>query len=98
MRFLLYNVNNVLINAKYIHWDMDPVLFNLGPIKIHWYGLIFMMSFIFAFLFMQRIFRLEGRAAINLEKLFVYVLIGTILGARLGHCLFYDPSHYLSAP
>ena len=92
------SIQYYLASAKYIRWDVDPVLFNLGPITVRWYGLIFASSLIFGFLLMRRIFRLEGRPAKNIEKLFVYAIIGTILGARLGHCFLYDPSYYLGNP
>ena len=91
-------IQHYLIGAGYFHWNIDPELFSLGPVKIRWYGLAFASSFIFGFLLMRRIFRLEGRPVKNLEKLLVYVLIGTILGARLGHCFFYNPSYFLSNP
>jgi len=97
----MYNVNSIqyyLTNAKYIHWDVDSELFNLGPIRIRWYGLTFASSFIFAFFLIRRIFRLEGRPVNNLDKLLIYVLIGTILGARLAHCFLYDPFYFLGNP
>jgi len=87
----MYNVDSIqhyLIGAGYFHWDIDPELFSLGPVKIRWYGLAFASSFLFGFLLLRRIFHLEGRPVKNLDKLLVYVLIGTILGARLGHCFF----------
>ena len=97
----MYDVNSIqyyLTSAGYFHWDIGPELFSLGPVKIRWYGLAFASSFIFGFLLMRRIFRLEGRPVKNLEKLLVYALIGTILGARLGHSFFYNPSYFLSNP
>ena len=92
------SIQHYLTSAEYFHWDIDPELFSLGPISIRWYGLAFASSFIFGFLLMRRIFRLEGRPVKNLEKLLVYALIGTILGARLGHSFFYNPSYFLSNP
>ncbi len=89
------SIQYYLTGAKYFHWDIDPELFSIGPVKIRWYGLAFASSFLFGFLLLRRIFRLEGRPVKNLDKLLVYVLIGTILGARLGHCFFYNPSYFL---
>ena len=97
----MYDVDSIqryLIGAVYFHWDIDPELFSLGPISIRWYGLMFASSFLFGFLLLRRIFRLEDRPVKNLDKLLVYVLIGTILGARLGHCFFYNPSYFLGNP
>lgn len=92
------SIQHYLIGSGYFHWDIEPELFSLGPVKLRWYGLLFASTFIFGFLLLHRIFRLEGRPTKNLEKLLVYVLIGTILGARLGHCFFYNPSYFLSNP
>jgi prolipoprotein diacylglyceryltransferase len=97
----MYDVDSIqryLIGAVYFHWDIDPELFSLGPISIRWYGLMFASSFLFGFLLLRRIFRLEDRPVKNLDKLLVYVLIGTILGARLGHCFFYNPSYFSGNP
>ncbi|MEE9371228.1 MAG: prolipoprotein diacylglyceryl transferase [Sedimentisphaerales bacterium] len=97
----MYDLDSIqyyLTSAKYFHWNIDPEFFSLGPVKIRWYGLAFASSFLFGFLLLRRIFRLEGRPVKNLEKLLVYVLIGTILGARLGHCFFYNPSYFLGNP
>lgn len=97
----MYGVNSTqyyLTSSRYFHWDIGPELFSLGPIGIRWYGLAFASSFLFGFLLLRRIFRLEGRPVKNLDKLLLYVLIGTILGARLGHCFFYNPSYFLGNP
>lgn len=79
-------------------WDMNPVLFQVGPLAVRWYGLFFAVSFLAGYKLMQWISRREGRSEIELESLFAYMFIGVLFGARLGHCLFYDPSFYLSHP
>lgn len=81
-----------------LHWGLDPVLLELGPIKLRWYGICFAAGFLVGYSIMQRIFRAEGRDEKDLDSLCVSVVIGTIVGARLGHCFFYDPSFYLSYP
>ena len=87
---------NILIN--FINWDVSPEIFHLGPVSVRWYGLLFALSFVFGYLILTRIFVKEGKPKTDVEQLSVYVIFGTVIGARLGHCLFYNPSYYLSNP
>lgn len=82
----------------YITWDVDPEIFRIGNFAIRWYGLLFASAFFFGYLVFLKIFRKEGISVELLDKLTMYMAIGTIIGARLGHCLFYEPSYYLSNP
>lgn len=81
-----------------IPWNPDPEIFRIGSFAIRWYGLLFASSFLFGYIIMMKMFRNEGLSETVLDKLTVYMALGTILGARLGHCLFYEPSFYLSHP
>lgn len=83
---------------NYIKWDVDPEIFKIGFLSIRYYGLLFASSFFFGYIIMQKIFKREGLTNELLDKLTVYMAIGTVLGARLGHCLFYQPDFYLSNP
>lgn len=83
---------------EYIVWDVSPVLFSWGPVTIRWYGLLFAIGFFQGFVILQWMFRREGRRVEDLDDLFFYVFIGVLAGARLGHCLFYDPGYYFSHP
>ncbi len=80
------------------HWNASPQLIELGPVSIHWYGLLFALAFIIGLQIMRWIYLREQRNTAELDSLFLYVLAGTIIGARLGHVLFYDPAYYLSHP
>lgn len=84
----------------YIVWDINPEMFTIPGIDwpIRWYGFLFAMAFLFSQWIMSRVFRAELRAQKDLDLLTLYVIAGTVLGARLGHCLFYDPDYYLSHP
>lgn len=84
--------------GRYITWDVSPEILTLGPITLRWYGLLFAAGFLTGLLIMQWIFRVEGKSQKDVDRLFQYVVIGTIIGARLGHCLFYDPGYYLAYP
>ena len=81
-----------------INWDVSPDIFSIGPITIRWYGLLFAMSFIVGYQIMMIIFKRENRSEHDLNDLVWYMILGTVLGARLGHCLFYNPDYYLSHP
>ena len=83
---------------NYITWNADPVLFSIGNLQVRWYGLLWALGFLFGYLIMKRIYKREKMTDDSLDKLLVYMLVSTILGARLGHCLFYEPDYYLSHP
>jgi phosphatidylglycerol---prolipoprotein diacylglyceryl transferase len=81
-----------------IFWDVSPDIFTIGPITIRWYGLLFALSFIVGYQIMTLIFQKESRSEKDLNDLVWYMVGGTVIGARLGHCLFYNPDYYLSRP
>ncbi len=81
-----------------IYWNTSPELCRLGPVTIRWYGLLFALGFLLGYLIVQRIFRKEGIPENDLGTLLLYVLGGAMVGARLGHCFFYEPGYYLSRP
>jgi len=77
-----------------IHWSVDPILLSLGPVQVRWYGLLFLSGFYLGFYFMTKVCDYEGKPKDKLESLLVYLIAGTTLGARLGHCLFYEWDYY----
>lgn len=81
-----------------IYWDISPEIFSLGSLSIRWYGLLFATSFLVGFQIMKWIFKIEKKDEEDINDLILYMIIGTVLGARLGHCLFYNPVYYLSNP
>jgi prolipoprotein diacylglyceryl transferase len=87
---------------SYILWDQDPILFNINISDFHfearWYGLFFALAFVVGQAIMARIFKAEGKTEKQLESLTLYMILATVLGARLGHCLFYESDYYLSHP
>jgi phosphatidylglycerol---prolipoprotein diacylglyceryl transferase len=82
----------------YIHWRVSPEIFSFGPFAIRWYGLLFASGFLIGYYIMQAIYKREGKPVAHLDTLLWYVILGTVIGARLGHCLFYEPAYYLSNP
>lgn len=85
-----------------IIWNFKPEIFtNLDiPIisNVRWYGLLWAISFILAFQIIERMYKKENKNLAELDSLFFFSLIGCIVGARLGHCLFYAPAHFLQNP
>jgi prolipoprotein diacylglyceryl transferase len=79
-------------------WNIDPAIFTFGPISVRWYGLFFALGFFLGFQIMAQIYRAEQRPLENLSDLFLYLMLGTIVGARLGHVLLYQPDYFLSHP
>ncbi|MFH2012790.1 MAG: prolipoprotein diacylglyceryl transferase [Pseudomonadota bacterium] len=83
---------------NYIHWDVDPEIVNIFGLSIRYYGLLFAGGLILCIYILAWIFRKEDIPQDNLERLSVYGIIGILVGARLGHCLFYEPSYCLAHP
>ncbi len=81
--------------ANGIIWDVNPVLFEIGRMSVRWYGLLFAMGFVFGIIIMTKMFKNEGVNKDWVDSLFLYVVIGTVIGARLGHVIFYDLDYYL---
>lgn len=86
------------MKLSFITWNVDPVLFSLGNIHVRWYGLMWAMGFFFGYFVMRNIYRHEKVSDDWMDKLLMYMLVFTVVGARLGHCLFYEPEEYLSHP
>lgn len=82
-----------------ITWDIDPVIVELfGVLPIRYYSLLFAGGLFLGYLIVKRMWTLEKLPIDNLDKLAFYIFVATILGARLGHCLFYEPEYYLKHP
>jgi prolipoprotein diacylglyceryl transferase len=87
-----------LETAGFIHWDVNPKMFSIGAIYVKWYTVLFVLSFVFGYYIMRRIYRREGMPLEGVDKIVAYAALGTLIGTRLGHCLFYDPFFYLGNP
>lgn len=82
----------------YITWDVSPEIFSIGPVTVRWYGLMFALGFLFGFSMVRKMFLKEGAPEEWLDYVFYFLIGGTILGARLGHVLFYQWEHYSTHP
>ena len=83
---------------EYIRWNVNPEIFRIGNFAVRWYGLLFAAGFFFGYLIMAKMFRKEGYPVELLDKLTLYVAVGTIVGARLGHVCFYEPAYFCQHP
>ncbi len=81
-----------------IEWNVDPVIGTLGPLSPRWYGVLFATAFMLSYTVMKRVFASEGKSRENLDRLTIAMIAGTILGARLGHVLFYEPALFIENP
>lgn len=78
--------------------DLSPVLFSAGPIEVRWYGLFFALGIAFCYLFLVWIFKKRGHPVADLDSLAVYLFFGLLIGARIGHVLFYNAEYFFSNP
>lgn len=83
---------------NYIIWDVKPQILKFDSFELRWYSLLFGLGFVFGYMILQKIYKRENVKLELLDKLTFYIIIATIVGARFGHCLFYEPETYLKAP
>lgn len=81
-----------------IHWDINPTIFQIGNYELRYYTLFFMLSFAIGYKLVERIFKIEGEDIDKLGTLLTFIAIGGIMGARIGHCLFYDWDYFSGRP
>ncbi|MBO4557111.1 MAG: prolipoprotein diacylglyceryl transferase [Bacteroidales bacterium] len=87
-----------MFNLLSVTWDVNPILVQLGPLAIRYYSLLFITGFPLGYWLFIKFYKREGINVDLLEPLLYALLLGTIVGARLGHCLFYEPEYYLKNP
>ncbi|MDR1582170.1 MAG: prolipoprotein diacylglyceryl transferase [Prevotellaceae bacterium] len=79
----------------YINWDVSPYIFELDFFKFRWYSLMFCLSFAFGIIIFKKMIKREKKPLVLWDNVFIPVILGTFLGARLGHCLFYHPDYFI---
>jgi len=85
-------------SLTFIHWNVNPEIFSLGPIHVRWYGLMFAVGFLFGYNQMEKMFKHENVDLKWLDSLFIYLILATVIGARLGHVFFYAWDYYSQHP
>ena len=83
---------------SFITWTADPILLDTSFIDIRWYSLMFLIGFLGGYKIIEKIFKHEGAPESWLGSLLIYVMFGTIIGARLGHVFFYEWEQYSQNP
>ena len=86
-----------MLSILAIHWNVNPEIFTIGNFGVRWYSLLFISGFILGYFIFRGFFRREKISENLLDPLLYTLLIATIIGARLGHCLFYQPDYYLGS-
>lgn len=86
------------MNNAIIYWDFNPEIFRLGFLSVRWYGLLYALSFLIGSFIIRWMFLREKKPEESLDRLLIYALIGVVVGARLGECVFYNPAYYFSHP
>lgn len=87
-----------MANLIYIMWHPDIVAFHLGSFEVRWYGLCWVIGMMSVYLLMHRLYREQKISDEKFDPMLIYCFIGILAGARLGHCLFYEPEYYLIHP
>jgi phosphatidylglycerol:prolipoprotein diacylglycerol transferase len=81
-----------------IQWDVDPIIFRLGPLPLRWYSLGWLLAFGIGFYIVRWIYLKEGKPERDLESVLFFMMLGAMIGARLGHVIFYRPGYFLANP
>lgn len=87
----------MLHNMLYINWNPDLIALHLGPLLIRWYSLCWLIGLMMAYFCVKKLFENNKIPYEKFEPLFLYCFIGILLGARLGHCVFYQPDYFLAS-
>ena len=84
--------------SLFITWNPDVTALDLGFFAIRWYSLFWAIGLVSVYLLMHKLYKQQKISEEKFEPMFMYCFLGILIGARLGHCLFYEPSYYLSHP
>ena len=87
-----------MLTQLFITWDVSPEIFDIGGFSVRYYGVLFALAFVLGYVIEERMFKSEGIPQKWLDKLWIYVAVATVVGARLGHCIFYDWAYYSAHP
>ncbi len=83
---------------SYIIWNGSPEIFSIGSFSLRWYGLLFALGFLISQQILYYMYRKEGKPEKDVETLTIYMVVATIIGARLGHVIFYQPDMIWNDP
>lgn len=81
----------------YIYWNPSEVIFHIGSFGVRWYAMCWLVGLLLGTLLMAKLYKDEKIPEEKFDPLFMYIFISVLIGARLGHCLFYQPDYFLSS-
>ncbi|MBJ6143849.1 prolipoprotein diacylglyceryl transferase [Hymenobacter sp. BT559] len=82
----------------YVPWNVSPIIAEIGPLLLRWYGVLFALGFVIGSFVLTHIYKSEGVRPYWVDVITFYMVVGTVLGARLGHVFFYDWDQYKDQP
>ena len=82
---------------NYIVWNPDLEAFRLGPLAVRWYGLMWIIGLALAYFVVKKLYKEQKIKDEYFDPLFIYCFFGILIGARLGHCIFYQPDYFLTS-
>lgn len=85
------------MTTLFVHWNVDPIMFHLGTFGVRWYSMGFLLAFLLGYFILNRMFKREKVATSYLDSLVIYIFLAVLIGARLGHCLFYEPDYFCTS-
>ena len=86
-----------MFSTLFIDWQPSLYAFSIGPLQVRWYALLWMIALAAAYFIVRKLYKDQKITDEKFDPLFIYCFVGVIAGARLGHCLFYEPSYYLGS-
>ena len=81
-----------------IIWDVDSTIIKIGSFELRWYGLCFAAGFLIGYQIMDRVFRFENKPEKDLDSMLLTMILSIVLGARIGHYVFYEGYRFFDAP
>ena len=85
------------MQSLFVNWNVDPIIFHIGSFGVRWYSLGFLCAFLLVYLILYKMCQKEKVSTNHLDNLVLYVFLAVLIGARLGHCLFYEPDYFCTA-
>ena len=82
----------------FIHWNFDPDAFSIGSLTVRWYGILYGCSFIASYYAFKDLLKFDKVPVDIADRALIYMILGTVIGARIGDCFFYHPKYYLQHP
>ena len=87
-------IQNILMTFLKIDWAPNEIFLKLGPLSIHWYSVMFIIAFTLGYYIIKKLYINDNKSIELVEPLFIYIVLGTLIGARLGEVFFYNWEYF----